>query len=158
MVERTWTATDACGNSTSAIQLISVQDQTPAALVCPNDVTLEWVPGIDVSTDVLGFATATDLCDLDPDITYSDSLFQGNCAANFVIERTWTALDECGNISRCVQTITVQDTENPIISCPADTAVEWVADFDSRPRSHGLCNGYRQLRYYPSNYIYRCSY
>ena len=30
---------------------------------------------------------------------------------------TWTAIDECGNLNQCNQTITVTDGENPFASC-----------------------------------------
>src|SRR5690606_14013344 len=35
VVSRTWTATDACGNSTSATQMISLVDTTPPTIECP---------------------------------------------------------------------------------------------------------------------------
>ncbi len=44
---------------------------------------------------------------------------------NFVILRTWTAMDECGNTATCVQTITVQDIITPVITCPVDLAVSY---------------------------------
>jgi hypothetical protein len=40
-----------------------------------------------------------------------------------LITRTWRATDVAGNYSECVQTITVQDVTNPIITCPGDVTV-----------------------------------
>jgi hypothetical protein len=37
---------------------------------------------------------------------------------------TWTATDTSGNHSSCTQTITVNDTEHPTISCPANITLE----------------------------------
>ena len=33
---------------------------------------------------------------------------------------TWTASDNAGNIGTEIQTVTVIDTENPVINCPSD--------------------------------------
>ncbi|WP_028890685.1 gliding motility-associated C-terminal domain-containing protein [Tenacibaculum sp. 47A_GOM-205m] len=48
------------------------------------------------------------------------------CGNAKTIERTWTATDECGLFTECVQTITVQDTTAPVFveALPADATVE----------------------------------
>lgn len=48
---------------------------------------------------------------------------QGNCANSFQIIRTWTATDLCGNTTVASQTVTVEDTQAPIINCPTDVTV-----------------------------------
>jgi len=42
----------------------------------------------------------------------------GSCLDNYVLTRTWTATDRCGNTSTQSQVITVQDTTAPEINCP----------------------------------------
>ena len=44
----------------------------------------------------------------------------GSCVNNFVITRTWIFIDACGNQSQEVQTITVNDDTDPVVSCPAN--------------------------------------
>src|SRR5690606_8914504 len=66
------------------------------------------------STPNTGVATATDECS-DVNITYTDNIIEGNCASNYVIERTWVATDACGLTDECVQEITVQDVTGPVI-------------------------------------------
>ncbi|RIK68138.1 MAG: hypothetical protein DCC65_04775 [Planctomycetota bacterium] len=63
-----------------------------------------------------GTASATDNCTEQPNVTYSDEITEGECAPEYTITRTWTATDDCGNTSTCVQTITVVDTTAPVIS------------------------------------------
>uniref|UniRef100_UPI00398A98E2 gliding motility-associated C-terminal domain-containing protein n=1 Tax=Winogradskyella sp. A3E31 TaxID=3349637 RepID=UPI00398A98E2 len=121
-ITRTWTATDECNNSVSADQTITVQDTTAPELTVPDSVTIECDQ--DNSTDALGVATATDNCDANPNVTFNDVVVQGECAGEYTITRTWTATDECGNSVSADQTITVQDTTPPTITLPADVTLE----------------------------------
>ena len=97
----------------------SQPDTTAPAITCPPNVTIE--AGESEEPSNTGQATATDTNDPSPTVTYSDSR-AGSCPE--VITRTWTAEDDCGNTSSCIQTITVEDTTAPVISCPADVAIE----------------------------------
>src|SRR5947199_8394899 len=49
-----------------------------------------------------------------------DSISSSNCAGQFVISRTYRAIDQCGNSASCIQTITVNDTNPPSITCPSN--------------------------------------
>ncbi len=132
-IERTWTCTDECGNSSDCVQTIVVHDETPPTITCPPDQDLEWFTGLDASDpdNTGGFATCTDECDENPNVTFSDNLIPGDCAADFTIERTWTCTDECGNSSDCVQTIVVHDETPPTITCPPDQDLEWFTGLDA---------------------------
>lgn len=131
-IQRNWTAVDDCGNTASCTQTITMVDTTPPDLTCPADITIECDESTDPSNT--GNATATDNCDSDPAITYSDVETPGACAAEKTITRTWTAVDDCGNVSSFDQTITVVDTTAPVISCnalstitPSDAPVSFTA-------------------------------
>lgn len=118
---RTWTAADACGNSVSCEQTIHVMDMSPPEIACSPDITIQCEESADPSNT--GGAIGTDLCDSGVDISYSDdSLSVDLC--NFVIQRTWTATDDCGNVAQCVQSISILDSTDPIISCPADVTIQ----------------------------------
>ena len=132
-ITRTWTATDACGNTVSADQMISVTDSTAPSLILPADVNLEC--GADTSTDATGFATATDICDPAPAITYADSVEPGVCTGDETITRTWTATDACGNVTSAAQIITVADTLAPVLGIPADVTIS--CDEDSSTAATG---------------------
>src|SRR6266496_3471360 len=120
VIARTWTATDACNNSVSCVQTITVRDTLKPTIICPPDRVLECPA--DTSTNACGVATAQDTCSA-VTIRYSDAT-TNNCAGSKVIARTWTATDACSNSISCVQTITVRDTLKPIITCPPDRVLE----------------------------------
>jgi hypothetical protein len=70
-------------------------------------------------------ATATDNCDSTVTITFADLVGFEFCPVASVITRSWTATDDCGNTSFCIQLITIEgDTIAPVITCPANITVE----------------------------------
>ncbi|OPZ26996.1 MAG: hypothetical protein BWZ02_01810 [Lentisphaerae bacterium ADurb.BinA184] len=131
-INRTWYAEDDCGNTDSCTQVITVVDTTPPVITCPADQAIacdDAVAGT-LDPDVLGRASATDNCD-DPEdiyISFSDEVVSLTGVSPVVIERKWAAEDQCGNVSWCVQTITVRDLESPVITCPPDRTVAVGAD------------------------------
>ncbi|WP_143473566.1 T9SS type A sorting domain-containing protein [Flavilitoribacter nigricans] len=120
---RTWTITDACGNATEHVQVITVVDEVaPECANCPEDMTVSCdavpeVPELEVS----------DNCDPDPSVTLDITSTQtddGSCSQfSYVETRTWTITDACGNATEHVQVITVEDTDAPEITCPPTVTV-----------------------------------
>jgi hypothetical protein len=89
---RTWTATDANGNSSSKTQVITVQDtQKPVLSAAPANVTVECN-----AVPAAATLTATDNCST-PVVTYNEVRTYGHCSGNYTLTRTWTATDACGN-------------------------------------------------------------
>src|ERR1043166_1332997 len=123
-IARTWTATDACGNNSSCTQTITLRDTTKPTITCPTNVVLDCPA--DTRTNVTGLATAQATCSA-VSVSYSDSV-SNNCGGTKVISRLWTALDDCGNSSSCVQTITVRDISKPTITCPPNQVLECPAN------------------------------
>ncbi len=113
-ITRTWTATDDCGNSSVAIQTITVGgDPVPPVLAnVPADLTFEC-SALPPLTDSV---QATDNCDPVVDIVYEELTVPSACENTFTIERIWTAIDDCGNSTVAMQTITVEDTTAPVMS------------------------------------------
>uniref|UniRef100_UPI0035160174 HYR-like domain-containing protein n=1 Tax=uncultured Winogradskyella sp. TaxID=395353 RepID=UPI0035160174 len=136
-ITRTWTATDACGNSVSQDQIIIVEDTTPPTISVPADVTIECTE--DESSANTGVATGADTCGT---VTVTESDVETvACGNTKTIVRTWTVTDECGNSTSADQTITVVDTTPPtidntntddiVIQCgvtPDGTLEAWLAD------------------------------
>ncbi|WP_343690591.1 T9SS type B sorting domain-containing protein [Chitinophaga sp.] len=121
---RTWTATDACGNSTILKQVITVVDTTRpvfnTVVVADTTVNCDGVPAIPT-------ITATDNCTASVKVSVAQTkvFLSTTCSNNYRLTRTWTATDDCGNVATMRQVITVQDTTRPkfTITPPADTTV-----------------------------------
>jgi hypothetical protein len=116
---RVFTATDDCGNSDTATQLITVQDTTDP--VFDDYETLIEMPCDDVDNTIT--VTATDNCDDDVTITFEDSPVSGGCAGQII--RDYTAEDNCGNTATAQQIITLTDDVDPwFVDFPADVTAE----------------------------------
>ena len=117
---RTWTATDACGNTATISQLFIVEDfsrpvfdgnEPPLVNVsCEKDIP---APPTQTATDKCGTAT----------ITYSESKINVQCANRFTLIRKWIASDGCGNTASRTQTVVVYDDEAPKITGVSATPV-----------------------------------
>ncbi|HEX3282735.1 MAG TPA: HYR domain-containing protein, partial [Pyrinomonadaceae bacterium] len=117
-------ATDGSSNNNGATKDVTftVNDTTAPAITCPANVTTNTDPGTCSATVNPGTATATDNCDTTPTIvgTRSDNQALNATYPKGTTTITWRATDDAGNYSECAQTITVEDHENPTISCPAN--------------------------------------
>jgi hypothetical protein len=118
---RTWTATDACGNASSAEQIISYVDNVaPVITSYPDDTT--------VGCDLISFASESDISFEDncnaAVVSIIDAFIPGGCPAGYNIERTYTVIDACGNSTSVMQTIYVVDEVAPVIfGMPSDTTI-----------------------------------
>lgn len=116
----TWTATNSSGTA-SCQQAIVVNDITAPTISCPANRTASNDAGQCSATVDPGTATAADNCGA-PTVTGQRSDGQSLDAPypTGTTTITWTATDDAGNSSSCTQTVTVNDTENPTVSCPAN--------------------------------------
>jgi hypothetical protein len=92
-VQRTFTATDASGNAaSSAPQWITTADDSAPVLTVPADATPGPADGL--HPDQTGHATALDLCDPTPALTWSDStdLLSGGLRAHYTLNETGSTL------------------------------------------------------------------
>lgn len=116
----TLTVTDWCNNVSTCTMGIQTIDTFPPVIVCPPNISVTCTR--DTTPSVTGVATATDNCFGTITFTHSD-VITGILPCNATIRRTWTARDTCGNVSSCVQTITVNDNVPPTIVCPQSYSV-----------------------------------
>ena len=119
-VVRTWTATDDCGNVATASQLVNVEDDTEPVLAdVPVDVRLSCSDALPQN-----LPTATDNCDSDVHVAETQQRLPGGCADSYVLVRTFTATDDCGNVATASQQVTVEDGGAPsLVNVPGQVDI-----------------------------------
>ncbi|HZV71158.1 MAG TPA: HYR domain-containing protein [Saprospiraceae bacterium] len=137
ILNRTWKATDLCGNTTTCVQQIWITDHTDPAITCPANIEISCSESSAPSHT--GQATGTDNCSPTVTITYADVNQLNGCNSTGLILRTWSAQDACGNVETCTQLITVVDHTPPIIICPHDTLID--CGFYNNPDALGYPTG-----------------
>ena len=121
VITRTWTFVDACGNTSSVSQIITVSDNiAPITPQAPADVTVACGSEVPAMISL----TATDNCQGEITVAGVDTITPGSCTSSFIVTRTWTFTDACGNTSSVSQTINVNDTIAPALpAAPVDITV-----------------------------------
>lgn len=122
IIQRTFTATDVCANTSTCIQTISIYDNTPPTITCPQDVTVSCtshVPPPDPASVI-----TLDNCNGTTVVTLLNEVITNQtCANRYTLSRIYQAIDECGNYNTCVHVITVYDFNPPSITCPQNITV-----------------------------------
>jgi hypothetical protein len=127
VIQRTWILTDDCGNSSSQVQIITVEDNTPPVLVIPDDAGFEAC-SVNELEDLTGLPyrnTATDITNL-PNLADLGIFISDNCQIKSLtyrdvsgisypleIYRVFILTDECGNWVTAEQVITLSDASPP---------------------------------------------
>ncbi|QXP59403.1 T9SS type B sorting domain-containing protein [Olleya sp. HaHaR_3_96] len=127
IVTRVYTIADVCGNSSTATQTITIEDNQNPTIICPIPVTVEVDSTLCSATNVNLSTppTGSDNCNIANITNDAPTVYAlGETTV------TWTATDNSGNIATCEQIVTVVDNENPTIVCP--TAIMTLVD-------DGLC-------------------
>lgn len=129
-VKYTWTATDKCNNSRTAVQTYQVRDTTrPVFTLVPGPLTFRCDSLVLPPIPVMGSnITATDECSPIQSITTQTISGQNiNTTAcghyNYAITRIFIATDGCGNTRTASQVIQVVDNKPPVFSGRADTTL-----------------------------------
>ncbi len=121
-VTRTWTATDECGNTSTAQSTISYDDdEAPFFTYVPGDGAVDCIDFV-----MFEDATADDACNT-ATVTFEDTQNGDDCTGS--ITRTWTATDDCGNMSTAQSTISYDDDEAPVFTYVPDNGAAECIDF-----------------------------
>jgi uncharacterized repeat protein (TIGR01451 family) len=131
----TWTVTDGSGNTADCSFTITVQDTENPTITCAADQTRDNDTGLCTYTAVGNEFDPTFYGDNCTGSTITNDFNGLSTLAGAVFPLgtttvTWTVTDGSGNTADCSFTITVQDTENPTITCAAD---------QTRDNDAGLC-------------------
>ncbi len=123
-----WTATDGCGNTATCMASVTVEDNMPPIVGCPNDLsaqcsTAEQTPYATFAEFTAAGGLVLDNCGVDASsFTYLGEVSDGmSCPETFT--RTYQIADIFGNTTTCIQMVVVNDDINPTITCPGDITV-----------------------------------
>jgi len=115
--------TDVRGNSSACTATVTVLDETPPSITCPNPVTVTCsgqIPAVNLAA-----ATASDNCGAPVKSHLGDVISNQTCANRKTVTRTYRATDGSGNSNTCSQTITVFDNAAPNFTfVPANVTVQ----------------------------------
>ena len=106
-----------CGNTKTYTLNITGQDNTPPSLTCPGNISQPNDRGTCDAVVTYTNPTPTDNC---PGATVSCSPASGSVFPVGTTTVTCTATDVGGNSTPCTFTVTVNDTTDPVISCPSN--------------------------------------
>ncbi|MEL7425919.1 MAG: proprotein convertase P-domain-containing protein, partial [Bacteroidota bacterium] len=111
---RVWSATDDCGNPVSHTQVVTVEDTTPPSFneALPMNMTVECD-----AVPTAAVLTAMDNCDPEVPVSFNEVRTDTDCPQEYLLTRTWSAQDDCGNPVSHTQRITVEDTTAPTPVC-----------------------------------------
>ncbi|HMX39157.1 MAG TPA: HYR domain-containing protein, partial [Saprospiraceae bacterium] len=116
-----WRATDAAGNSSTCSFTVTVNDTQLPTITCPANI----VRSNDLNqcgAVVTYTVTATDNC---PGVTTTQTggIASGGFFPVGTTTNTWKATDASGNMATCSFTVTVNDTQSPVLMCPGNITV-----------------------------------
>ena len=122
-----WTAEDAAGNKMTCSYTLTVSDnEDPTVMTCPNNETVNT--DADACSAIVDYDDPTfdDNCDgMDLAGTLVNGLASGSAFPVGTTTVTWEYVDNAGNgPAICTFTVTVNDNENPEITCPDNVVVD----------------------------------
>jgi uncharacterized repeat protein (TIGR01451 family) len=137
------TVMDAAGNSSNCSFTVTVNDTQPPVAVCPANIVKGTDAGL-CSAVVMYTASATDNC---PGASVVCAPVSGSAFPKGTTTVSCTATDASNNMSVCMFTVTVNDTQSPTISCPpAQVVPPGVVNYpaptttDNCPGESAVCN------------------
>lgn len=120
-VDRTWTATDRCGNSTIIRVKYQIRDTEAPDFTRPGNINLTCLQDpfdLDFTGRPTGLSDNCSPADV-LSVTFTDQIIgSGFCQNSYDVERTWTVTDLCGNSRVRVQQIRIRDNVPPNFTPP----------------------------------------
>ena len=137
--KRIWKVVDNCGNVSvsDSVQVIEVRDTMRPTFTVPDDTTICRVNGeIEAPVTTTGDVTdEADNCTTTLDATWTDlDTLPADNSGNRIIRREWTLVDDCGNTTTDLQTITVR----PSVLTPGN--IEFFCPDTTVTLKYGACD------------------
>ncbi|MBK8927469.1 MAG: HYR domain-containing protein [Crocinitomicaceae bacterium] len=115
----TYEVTDASLNTSTCSFSVTVNDTQNPAITCPADITQNNDAGVCGATITYATPVGTDNC-AGPVTALTAGQASGTVFPVGVTTVTYEVTDASSNTTSCSFDVTVDDTENPVIVCPAD--------------------------------------
>jgi len=115
-----WKVVDVGGNQAECSFTITVADNEAPGIVCPLNLVRGTDPNLCSAIVSYSEPTITDNCPGVSSAIVAPSLPSGSVFLKGVSTVIWKAVDEAGNSRTCSFTVTVNDTQAPSITCPAN--------------------------------------
>ncbi|XP_077981778.1 hyalin-like [Glandiceps talaboti] len=112
-----YTAVDTSGNIGTCQFTVTITDTEEPVITCPADIDATPDQGMSTASMTWGVPNATDNAG---NVTVTGSHDPGDDFGIGISVVQYTAVDTSGNIGTCQFTVTITDTEEPVVTCPAD--------------------------------------
>ena len=120
----TFVVTDAAGNTaTCSFDVTVVDDEDPTINNCPSNIVISNNPGLCSAVVNWTEPIADDNCTAAGSLVWTKSHLPGATFPVGTTTVTYEVMDTFGNTSSCSFTVTVNDNENPTITCPSNMTV-----------------------------------
>ncbi|MBK8517905.1 MAG: HYR domain-containing protein [Saprospiraceae bacterium] len=122
VTSNTFKVTDAAGNTATCSFTVTVRDVQLPSISCPSDITMNAAMGTCAANVTYTAPVGTDVC-LGASTMQTSGFASGASFPVGVTSNTFKVTDASGNTATCSFTVTVADTQLPVINCPGDMTV-----------------------------------
>ena len=128
IIERTWSLTDDCENTTQKVQVITVKDTISPTVSCSAEVDNNLFVNENCEVEIPSYidtASITDNCTDVSEIKLYQVPEPGTMlsGSESPVEVWVYAEDACGNIDSCSVSVTLNDTIPPVVECPENDSI-----------------------------------
>ena len=138
----TMTVTDANGNVSTAVAIVTVVDNLAPVITCPAPLTVTCASAVPAPNT--GSVVASDNCFAV--VTWAGDVISNQQGLNkYTIARTYRATDPSGNTTTCTQVITVMDDIAPVLTgvIPGAAGLQCIADVPGAPDAADIASQFR---------------
>ncbi|MDI1306730.1 MAG: HYR domain-containing protein, partial [bacterium] len=115
----TFKVTDASGNTSTCSFTVTVNDTQNPSITCPSNIVKSNDAGVCGAVVTYTAPVGTDNC-TGTITTQTTGLASGSTFPIGITTNTFKVIDASGNTSTCSFTVTINDIQNPSISCPGN--------------------------------------
>ncbi|MDD3962389.1 MAG: HYR domain-containing protein [Bacteroidales bacterium] len=119
-----WYGYDLAGNVDSCSMFVTVVDEVPPTILCPDDILQSADSGLCEAWVNMPYPLVYDNCGIDS--IFNNYTYTADGSAVYTVgvtHVTWYVVDLSGNIDSCSMVVEIIDDQPPVITCPEDISV-----------------------------------